>query len=95
VASGWCRVARKGDPAHSGSVEQGRSISGMGCLVAPPTPRVFVSVASKEVRFPVTPLDATLVGWFVSAAFKGVRQGIFCLDMDAGGGRQTGRKERK
>ena len=62
-------------------------------LVAPP--RVFVSVASKGVRFPITPLDATLVGSFVSAAFKGVRQGMFCLDLGVGGGRQTGRKERK
>jgi hypothetical protein len=37
-----------------------------------PLPRFFVSVASKEFSFPVSPLDATLVGAHVSVASKGV-----------------------
>ena len=45
--------------------------------VAPSAPRFFVSVASKELRFPVNPLDATLMGIFASVASKGLKVG--CL----------------
>jgi hypothetical protein len=37
-----------------------------------PTPAFFVSVASKEVRFPVSLLFATLAGRFISVAAKGL-----------------------
>jgi hypothetical protein len=47
-------------------------------LVGGLPPVFFVSVASKGVRFPVSPLDATLAGWFVSVAFKWVRVGMVC-----------------
>ena len=39
-----------------------------------PSPALFVSVASKELRSPVNPLDATLMGIFVSVADKGLRR---------------------
>jgi hypothetical protein len=39
-----------------------------------PSPLFFVSVASKELRVPVNPLDATLMGIFASVADKGLRR---------------------
>jgi hypothetical protein len=48
---------------------KGRGENGEG------TPPVFVSVASKGVRFLVSPLDATLVTIVVSVAFKRLRRG--------------------
>jgi hypothetical protein len=45
---------------------------GNGLASENPTPLFFVSVASKGVRFSVSPLDATLVRWLVSVAFKGL-----------------------
>jgi hypothetical protein len=41
-----------------------------------PHPPFFVSVASKGVRFSITPLDATLVGRLAGAASKGVIGGM-------------------
>jgi hypothetical protein len=49
---------------------------GNGVADETPTPVFFVSVASKGVRFFVSALDATLVGWFVSVAFKRVSAGL-------------------
>jgi hypothetical protein len=42
--------------------------------VPPSSPRFFVSVASKELRVSVNPLDATLMGILVSVADKGLRE---------------------
>jgi len=36
----------------------------------------FVSVASKGFRVCVSGLESTLAGWFVSVAFKWVREGV-------------------
>ena len=44
-----------------------------------PSPCFFVSVDSKELSFPLSPLDATLVGWCISVASKGVRCGVEAL----------------
>jgi hypothetical protein len=41
-------------------------------------PRFSVSVASKGFIFPVSSLESTLMGIFVSVADKGVR-GMFCV----------------
>ena len=49
---------------------------GNGVADETPTPVFFVSVASKGVRFFVSLLHATLVGWFVSVAFKRVSAGL-------------------
>jgi hypothetical protein len=38
-----------------------------------PAPVFFVSVASKGVRFPVKPLESTLMGILISVADKGLR----------------------
>jgi hypothetical protein len=40
---------------------------------ASPLPVFFVSVAFKELRFPVNPLKSTLMGIFVSVASKRLR----------------------
>ena len=44
-----------------------------------PTPVFFVSVASKEVSFSVSPLFATHTEGCISVADKGVRRGAVCL----------------
>jgi len=42
-----------------------------------PPPTIFVSVVFKGVSFSISPLDATLAGWRVSVADKGVRGAFF------------------
>jgi hypothetical protein len=37
-------------------------------------PQFFVSVASKGLRFPVNPLESTLMRILASVAFKGLRR---------------------
>ena len=41
-----------------------------------PSPMFFVSVASKGFRVCVSGLESTLAGWFVSVAFKWVRETV-------------------
>jgi hypothetical protein len=66
------------------------------------SPLFFVSVDSKGFNFPVSPLDATLVGGHVSVASKGVAwsktvQNAVCFVSVAGRGLrpQTGRRKEK
>jgi hypothetical protein len=50
----------------------------LGCLSFPryPLPLFFISVASKGLRVYVSGLESTLAGWFVSVAFKWVRESV-------------------
>jgi hypothetical protein len=51
-----------------------KSTAKKGCATRSlPHPVFFVSVASKELRFPVNPLKSTLMGIFVSVASKRLR----------------------
>jgi len=47
---------------------------GAWLTITPPRPLFFVSVDSEGFRFVVSCLKSTLVGWFVSVAFKWVRE---------------------
>ena len=44
--------------------------------ITPPPPMFFVSVDSGGFRVVVSCLESTLVGWFVSVAFKWVSAGM-------------------
>jgi hypothetical protein len=48
-----------------------------------PHPRFFVSVASKGFRLVVSPLFATLAGWAISVAAKGLK-GMVRSVLDSG-----------
>jgi hypothetical protein len=51
----------------------GKEKKGFGLKEVAPPHVFFVSVASKELRFPVSPLKSTLMGIFVSVASKRLR----------------------
>lgn len=60
------------------SVGKGREVLGLKDVTS--SPGFFVSVASKKLRFPVSPLKSTLMGIFVSVASKRLRVHQICAE---------------
>src|SRR6266404_633015 len=63
---------------HAAGAASGYRCRKRKLAITPPPPMFFISVDSGGFRCAVSCLESTLVGWFVSVAFKRVRAGMVC-----------------